>query len=54
MSAYVGIDVADTKTSALHAAASAAAIRVFGLEGKCQLIYNNGWRYESKPRRLAQ
>lgn len=46
---HVGINVADTEPSAVHAAASAAVIRAFGLEDKCQLIYENGWRYELKP-----
>ena len=46
---FVGINVADTEPGAVHAAASAAVIRAFGLEDKCQLIYQNGWRYESKP-----
>lgn len=45
---HVGINVADTEPDAVHAAASAAVIRAFGLEDKCQLIYENGWRYESK------
>jgi hypothetical protein len=44
----VGINVADTEPSAVHAAASAAVIRALGLEDKCQLVYENGWRYESK------
>jgi len=44
----VGTNVADTEPSAVHAAASAAVIRALGLEDKCQLVYENGWRYESK------
>jgi plasmid replication initiation protein len=46
---HVGINVADTEPSAVRAAASAAVIRAFGLEDKCRLIYEDGWRYEAKP-----
>jgi hypothetical protein len=42
---HVGINVADTEPSALRAAAAAAVIRAFGLEDRCQLIYENEWRY---------
>src|SRR5262249_33123305 len=45
----VGVNVADTEPSAVRAAASAAVIRALGLEDKCQLIYENGWRFELKP-----
>jgi len=45
----VGVNVADTEPSAVHAAASAAVIRAFGLEDSCQLRYENGWHYEPKP-----
>ena len=45
----VGINVADTEPSAVRAAAAAAVARAFGLEDKCQLIYEDEWRYESKP-----
>jgi hypothetical protein len=45
----VGINVADTEPSAVNAAASAAVIQAFALEDKCQLVYENGWRYEPKP-----
>ena len=33
----------------MRAAAAVAVVRAFGLEDKCQLIYEDGWRYESKP-----
>jgi hypothetical protein len=45
----VGINVADTEPGAVRAAAAVAVVRVFGLEDKCQLIYEDGWRYEAKP-----
>jgi hypothetical protein len=45
----VVIIMADTEPSAVRAAAAAAVVRAFGLEDECQLIYENGWRYESKP-----
>jgi hypothetical protein len=45
----VGIILADTEPSAVRAAATAAVVRAFGLEDECQLIYDDGWRYESKP-----
>jgi hypothetical protein len=45
----VRINVADTEPSAVHAAASAAVIQAFGLEGRCQLFYEDGWHYEPKP-----
>jgi hypothetical protein len=44
----VRINVADTEPSALRAAASAAVMRAFGLEDRCHLVYENGWRYEPK------
>jgi hypothetical protein len=43
----VGIILADTEPSAVRAAATAAVVRAFGLEDKCQLIYEGGWRYEA-------
>ena len=43
----VGIILADTEPSAVRAAATAAVVRAFGLEDKCQLIYEDGWRYEA-------
>ena len=46
---FVGINVADTEPSAIRAAASAAVIQAFGLQDRCQLLYEDGWRYESKP-----
>ena len=45
----VGIILADTEPSAVRAAATAAVVRAFGLEDECQLIYEDGWRYEEKP-----
>jgi hypothetical protein len=46
---HVGINVADTEPDAVHAAATAVVIRALGLEDRCQLIYDNGWRYDRKP-----
>jgi hypothetical protein len=46
---HVGINVADTQPDAVRAAASAAVIRAFELEDKCQIVYEDGWRYEVKP-----
>lgn len=46
---HVRINVADTEPDAVHAAASAAVIQALGLEDRCQLIYDNGWRYVLKP-----
>lgn len=42
---FVGINVADTEPSAVRAAASAAVVQAFGLEGMCRLVYEHGWHY---------
>lgn len=46
---HVGINVADTEPDAVRAAASAAVVQAFGLEDKCRLFYDNGWKYDLKP-----
>jgi len=45
---FIGITEVDTEPSAVRAAATAAVVRAFGLEGMCELVHDGEWHYVAR------